>query len=189
MAEVTRRAPRADAQRNRARLLAAAAKLFVAQGPDAPYLEIAKEAGVGVGTIYRHFPTRLELIEATYRSELDAICDAAPQLLRMLPPEQALRTWMDRFLDYMTTKIGLSAAIRTVMAAGGNPFAQSRERLDAAAGALLTATVQAGQTRPEVAADDVVMSLSGIAMAASVPEQRAQAARMLDLLLEGLRVH
>lgn len=182
-------AQRADAQRNRVRLLAAASKLFVERGPDTPYTEIAKAAGVGVGTIYRHFPKREELIEATYRSELDAVCEAAPELLRSLPPEGALRAWMDRFIDYMATKVGLSGAIRAVMEAGGNPYAQSRDRLDRSLEVLLAATVSSGRTRPEVQADDVLMSLSGIAMAVGAPDQREQAARMIDLLFEGLRVH
>ena len=94
---------------------------------------------------------------------------------------------MDRFIDYMTTKIGLTEAIRAVVAAGGNPFARSRELLDGALGTLLAATAAAGVTRPEVDPDDVVMSLSGIAMAAGAPEQREQATRMLALLFEGMR--
>ncbi|GII57966.1 TetR family transcriptional regulator [Planotetraspora thailandica] len=189
MSERAGRGPRADALRNRARLLAAASNLFVERGPDVPYIDIAKEAGVGVGTIYRHFPTREALIEAAYRSELDAVCEAAPELLGSLPPEQALRTWMDRFIDYMTTKIGMGEAIRAVMTAGGNPYAQSRDRLDAALETLLAATVEAGRTRIEIEADDVLMSLSGIAMAAGAPDQREQASRMIDLLFEGLRRH
>lgn len=183
------REPRADAQRNRARLLGAASEIFIERGPDAPYTEIAKAAGVGVGTIYRHFPTREELIEATYRSELDAVCEAATELLGTLAPELALRAWMDRFIDYMTTKIGLSEAIRAVVAAGGNPFAHSRDRLDQALDALLSATSAAGYTRSEVEPDDVLMSLSGIAMATGTADTRAQADRMVGLLFEGLRRH
>jgi AcrR family transcriptional regulator len=189
MSKRAERGPRADALRNRARLLAAASRLFVERGPDVPYTDIAKEAEVGVGTIYRHFPTREELIEAAYRSELDAVCDAARELLRTLVPEQALRAWMDRFIDYMTTKIGLSDAIRAVVMAGGNPYAQSRDRLDTALETLLAATNASGSTRAEVNADDVLMSLSGIAMAAGAPEQREQAERMIDLLFEGIRRH
>lgn len=183
----TERAPRADARRNRERLLVSASRLFVERGPEVPFAEIAKDAGVGVGTIYRHFPTREALIEAAYRSELDAVCAAAPELLRTLPPERALRTWMDRFIDYMTTKIGMSEAIRAVISAGGDPYAQSRDRLDAALDVLVTATTEAGRTRAGVNVDDVLMTLSGIAMAASGPGQREQAGRMLDLLLDGLR--
>jgi AcrR family transcriptional regulator len=189
LSATTGRAPRADARRNRERLLASASRLFAERGPDVPYTEIAKDAGVGVGTIYRHFPTRESLIEAAYRSELDAVCDAAAELARTLGAGQALRAWMDRFVDYMTTKLGMSDAIRAVISAGGDPYAHSRERLDDALGKLLQAAAAAGQTRPDINADDVLMTLSGIAMAAGRPDQRTQAGRMLDLLFEGLRRH
>ncbi|PBC52078.1 TetR family transcriptional regulator [Rhodococcus sp. ACS1] len=187
MTETTQRRPRADGQRNRARLLEVALHLFVERGPDVPFTELAKEAGVGVGTVYRHFPTREALIEAAYRSELDAVCAAAGELLEQVPPRDALRIWMDRFVDYWATKIGLAEAIRAVVAAGGNPFAQSRERLNDAVGALLSATAAAGVTRSEVEPDDVVVSLSGIAMIASVLD-RDQLGRVLDLLYEGIRI-
>jgi len=189
LSATTGRAPRADARRNRERLLASASRLFAERGPDVPYTEIAKDAGVGVGTIYRHFPTRESLIEAAYRSELDAVCDAAAELARTLDAGQALRAWMDRFVDYMTTKLGMSDAIRAVISAGGDPYAHSRERLDDALGDLLQAATAAGRTRPGINADDVLMTLSGIVMAAGRPDQRAQAGRMLDLLFEGLRRH
>jgi AcrR family transcriptional regulator len=183
------REERADARRNRERLLAAASTLLVEHGPDVPYLDIAKAAGVGVGTVYRHFPAREELVEAAYRAELDSVVDAAAELLAGLPPEQALRTWMDRFVDCLTTRIGGVEAIRAVVAAGGHPFAHSRERLDVALEILLGATANAGVTRAGVLANDVLMSLSGIAMAAGGPDRRAQADRMTGLLFAGLRAH
>jgi AcrR family transcriptional regulator len=179
---------RADGRRNRELVLGVASRLFVENGPDVPFTEIAKKAGVGVGTVYRHFPTREELISAAYASELDAVCQAAAELLGQMPPAAALRAWMGRFIDYMTMKIGLTAAIQSVVAAGGNPYARSRERLDKALGALLAAMVATGEARPEVLADDVLMTLSGIAMAAGTPEQRDQAERMVDLLVAGIVV-
>jgi AcrR family transcriptional regulator len=184
--ETTQRRPRADGQRNRARLLEVALRLFVERGPDVPFTEIAKEASVGVGTVYRHFPAREDLIEAAYRSELDAVCAAAGELLDEMPARDALRIWMDRFVDYMTTKIGLAEGIRAVIAVGGNPFAHSRERLGEAVGALLAATAAAGVTRPKIDPDDVVVSLGGIAMAAGVIDDHEQVGRVLDLLYEGL---
>ncbi|MFE4254039.1 TetR/AcrR family transcriptional regulator [Streptomyces sp. NPDC056910] len=187
MTEATRRKPRADGQRNRALLLTVALRMFTERGPEVPFTEIAKEAGVGVGTVYRHFPTRENLIEAAYRAELDAVCAAAGELLNEVRPGDALRIWMDRFIDYMTTKIGLTEAIRTVIAAGGKPFMHSRTRLGEAVSSLLSATTAARITRPGLDPDDVVMSLSGIAMAAGGPGQRDQAGRMLDLLYEGMR--
>lgn len=181
------RAPRADARRNRERLLASASRLLVERGSEATFIDIAKDAGVGVGTVYRHFPTREALIEAAYQSELDAVCDAAPELVAALPAEEALRAWMDRFVDYMTTKIGMGEAMRAVISAGTNPYARSRERLDAALEILIGATTEAGATRPGVNVDDVLMTLSGIAMAAGAAAESGQAGRMLDLLLDGLR--
>ncbi|GAB3418744.1 TetR/AcrR family transcriptional regulator [Flindersiella endophytica] len=188
MSQTSERGLRADALRNRVSLLAAASKLFVERGPDVSFVDIAKAAGVGVGTIYRHFPTREALIEAAYRSELDAVCEAAPELLGSLPPDRALRGWMDRFMDYVSTKVGMSEAIKAVVTAGGNPYAQSRERLGAAMEVLLSATAAAGATRPGIDPEDVLLTLSGIAMAAATAD-RERAGRMLDLLYEGLRTH
>src|SRR5258708_5683395 len=120
---------RADARRNRDRLLEAAVRAFSADGPDATLDAIAKEAGVGIGTLYRHFPTREALVEAAYRNELDRLCDPVPELLEAVPADEALRTWMDRFVDYMTTKRGMADALRWLIASGGNPYAHSRDRL------------------------------------------------------------
>lgn len=182
-----RRPLRADAQRNRDRLLDAAVRAFSRSGPDVALDAIAKDAGVGIGTLYRHFPTREALVEATYRNELARLCDAAADLLETMPPDQALRTWMDRFVDYMTTKRGMADALRAVIASGGNPFAESRDRLTAAITTLLKAGATAGILRPDVEPDDVLASLGGVTLAAGEPERRAQAGRMLDLLMDGLR--
>src|SRR6202522_2763904 len=130
--ETGERALRADARRNRERLLEVAVRAFSQEGPDVTLDSIAKEAGVGIGTLYRHFPTREALVEAAYRSELARLCDAAPSLLATLSPGHALRVWMDRFVDYMTTKRGMAEALRAVIASGGNPYAESRDRLSGA---------------------------------------------------------
>jgi AcrR family transcriptional regulator len=178
---------RADAQRNRDRLLEAAVRAFSQGGPDVTLDSIAKDAGVGIGTLYRHFPTREALIDASYRSELARLCDAAAELLETIPPDEALRTWMDRFVDYMTTKRGMSEALRAVIASGGNPFSESRDRLTAAITTLLTAGVEAGTVRADVRPGDVLAGLSGVSLAAGEPAQRDQAGRLLDLLMDGLR--
>jgi AcrR family transcriptional regulator len=178
---------RADAQRNRDRLLEAAVRAFSQDRPDVTLDAIAKDAGVGIGTLYRHFPTREALVEAAYRSELDRLCDATAGLLRDLPPDQALRAWMDRFVDYMTTKRGMADALRAVIASGGNPFAHSRDRLIAAITTLLTRAAASGTVRPDVEPADVLTSLSGVSLAAGEPAQRDQAGRVLDLLMDGLR--
>jgi AcrR family transcriptional regulator len=178
---------RADAQRNRERLLDAAVNAFTTEGPDVTLESVAKAAGVGIGTLYRHFPTRESLVEAAYRNELSRLCDAAPELATALPPDRALRAWMDRFLDYMTTKHGMADALRAVIASGGNPYAHSRDRLIAALAQLLAAGAAAGTIRGDLTADDVLVALSGITLAAGKPEQRAQAGRLMDLLADGLR--
>jgi AcrR family transcriptional regulator len=178
---------RADAQRNRARLLEAAVLAFSKDCPDVTLDAIAKDAGVGIGTLYRHFPTRESLVEAAYRNELDRLCDAAADLGRELTPEAAMRAWMDRFTDYMTTKRGMSDALRCVIASGGNPFSHSRDRMTAAVTTLLEAGAAAGTIRPDVEPVDVLASLSGVTLAAGDPDQRDQARRLLDLLMDGLR--
>src|SRR6476619_663711 len=113
---MTERPLRADAQRNRDLLLSAAVEAFSECGLEATLDAIAKKAGVGIGTLYRHFPTREALVEAAYRTELDKLCDAAPTLLAQLSPERALRAWMDRFVDYMTAKRGMAEALKAVIA-------------------------------------------------------------------------
>ena len=126
MPEAVGRALRADAQRNRDRLLSAAVRAFSHDGPEVTLDAIAKDAGVGIGTLYRHFPTREALIEAAYRSELARLCDAVPDLLQGMPPDEATRAWMDRYIEYMSTKRGMAGALRAVIASGGTPYAQSR---------------------------------------------------------------
>jgi AcrR family transcriptional regulator len=185
MTGTSERPLRADAQRNRDQILAAATRAFSKCGLEATLEGIAKDAGVGIGTLYRHFPTRELLIEAAYRSELAAVCAAAPELLEKLPPVDALRTWMDRYIDYMTRKLGMADALRAVIASGANPYAQSFELLVGAIEPLLDAGVAAGDIRPDVSADDVLVSISGVALAAGA--KRDQADRLVNLLLDGLR--
>jgi AcrR family transcriptional regulator len=184
---VTSRPLRADAQRNRERLLEVAVRAFAHDDADVSLDAIARDAGVGIGTLYRHFPTREALVEAAYRSELARLCDATGELLAGSPPDVALRAWMDLFIDYITTKRGMSDALRAVIASGGNPFEQSRVRLLDAASTLIDAGVAAGVIRDDVAPADVLAGLSGISLAAGGPAQRDQAARLLDLLMDGLR--
>ena len=178
---------RADAQRNRDRLLDAAVQAFSQVGPDVTLDAIAKDAGVGIGTLYRHFPTRESLVEAAYRNELARLCDAVTDLLQAMPPDEATRTWMDRFVDYMTTKRGMADALRAVIASGANPYAHSRDRLIAAITTLLHAGAAAGTVRSDVEPGDVLVSLNGVSLAAGEPAQQDQARRLLDLLMDGLR--
>jgi AcrR family transcriptional regulator len=178
---------RADARRNRDRLLEVAVRSFSLDGPDVPLESIAKAAGVGIGTLYRHFPTREALVEAAYRSELDRLCASVPDLLAAQPADQALRAWMDLFVDYMVAKRGMADALRAVIASGGNPYAHSRDMLMSAIGRLVEAGVKAEAIRPDVPPEDVLAALSGVTLTAGDPEKREQARRLLDLLLDGLR--
>ena len=179
---------RADARRNRDRLLTSAVRAFSAPDSGEVTLEaIARAAGVGIGTLYRHFPTREALVEAAYRSELARLCDAVPGLLADRPPDTALRTWMDRFVDYVTTKRGMADALKAVIASGTNPYEQSRARLLDAITALIGAAAETGAVRRDVDPNDVLTGLSGVSLAAGAPEQRQQAGRLLDLIMDGLR--
>jgi len=162
-------------------------RAFSQSGPEAPLDAIAKDAGVGIGTLYRHFPTREALIEEAYRNELARLCDAAEELVKSRPADEAMRTWMDRYADYMATKRGMADALRAVIASGGNPYAQSRDRLVGAISQLLEAGSAAGLLRSDVLALDVLTSLNGVTLAAGDQAQREQAGRMLDLLMDGLR--
>ena len=187
MAELTERPLRADAQRNRDRLLEVAVRAFSQDGPDVTLDAIAKSAGVGIGTLYRHFPSREALVEAAYRSELARLCGAVPELLRDRPPDEATRRWMGLFVDYMTTKRGMADALRAVIASGRNPYEQSRGQLIAAITTLLTAAGGAGTLRRDIEPADVLASLGGVSLTAGEPAQREQAGRLLDLLMDGLR--
>lgn len=178
---------RADARRNRDALLVAARETFAEQGVDGSLEEVARRAGVGVGTLYRHFPTREALVDAAYRNELERLCEAASELLAELPADRALRAWMDLFVAYMTTKRGMADALRAVIASGGNPFAESRARLGAAVGELLGAGAAGGVLRRDAEAVDVLTMLSGVSLAAGEASAREQAGRLLDLLMDGLR--
>ncbi|TDK24494.1 TetR/AcrR family transcriptional regulator [Arthrobacter crusticola] len=186
MSPTVNRPLRADAQRNRSLLLAAAVRLFSEKGLEATLDAIAREAGVGIGTLYRHFPTRESLIEAAYRNELTTVSSAVPELLQRLEPRAALRAWMDLFVDYMTTKIGMADALHEVIASGGTPYAESRDLLNAAIQELLDAAVAREGARSDIPADDILISLAGIALAAGESSQRAQAGRLMDLLVDAL---
>ncbi|AQA09958.1 TetR/AcrR family transcriptional regulator [Streptomyces malaysiensis] len=177
---------RADAQRNREKILSAAVRIFAEEGLNAHLERIAKEAGVGTGTLYRNFPTRELLIEAAYRNELARLCDAAPELLAALPPREAMRMWLGRFMDYANAKLGMADALRGVVASGVNPYAQSHEMIQDALSLLMDAAVTAGVIRSDISATDMFAALTGIALASGKPEQREQADRLLDLTLDGL---
>ncbi|GAA2574422.1 MULTISPECIES: TetR/AcrR family transcriptional regulator [Streptomyces] len=187
MSDATKRPLRADAQRNRDKILAAAVRVFSEEGLDAHLERVAKEAGVGSGTLYRNFPTREALIEAAYRNEVARLCDSVPVLLAELPPAEALRAWTRRFIDYATAKFGMADALRAVVASGGDPYGDSHELIQAALTALMDAGADAGEIRSDIGPTDMFAALAGIALTSARPDQREQAERLLDLVLVGLR--
>jgi AcrR family transcriptional regulator len=177
---------RADARRNRARLLATALEVFAREGTDVSLNVIAKSAGVGIGTLYRHFPTRDALLEAAYRNEVALLCDVA-DLLRNRPPDAALAEWMNRFVDYAVTKRGLSGALRSLAASGSDIYDDTRRQIVAALTELLNAGIAAGAIRPDADAEDVLRATGAIWLIPDEPGWADHARRVLTLLMDGLR--
>lgn len=181
-----RRAARSDGQRNRRLILEAAARAFATHGTEASLNAIAREAGVGIATLFRHFPTRDTLVEAIYSDSLDALCAAAPTLAAEQDAATALRAWMTKFLDYVSLKSGLADTLRALTDADVDSRVDTLGRLTAAVRTLLDAGHATGVCRPSVRADDVLAALSGTALIAGRPAQRDQADRLVDLLLAGI---
>ncbi len=184
--ERTDRRVRADAQRNIDALLQAALEVFLASGVDAPVREIAEKAGVGIGTVYRHFPQRADLIAAVFRHEIDAYADAAPILAAEYQPGEALARWMQRYGAFLATKRGLATALHS-----GNPAYESlpayfQGRLLPAFRTLLDAAVAAGEVRADVNADDLLSAVANLSRQDS-NEDPDRAGRMIALLVDGLR--
>ena len=179
------RALRADAQRNEDRVLEAAAAAFARDGADASVKDIARSAGVGVGTLYRRFPSKELLIEAIYRREVRLLCDAAPGLAAALPADAALRAWMEQFIDFMAAKHAMADALRVILTDDDERL-QTRAMLADAIGVLLAAGTGQGATREQVGAQDVLMALGGISVIADAERRPDLAARLIDLLLHGL---
>jgi AcrR family transcriptional regulator len=187
------RRPRADAERNRARLLDAARAAFASGREPVTLDQIARDSGVGIGTLYRHFPTREALVEALYRKELADLCASVEDLLAALPPDRALRAWMDRFADYVTAKREMADALRAVFATGAVTVSHAREQLAEAVAAVFDADAAAGREgsastlRDDVRPEDVVAMVVGCFTATSLAGGREQLARMFDLLLDAVR--
>jgi AcrR family transcriptional regulator len=178
---------RADARRNRDRLIAAATALFAEQGTDVSLEAVAKRAGVGIGTLYRHFPSRDALVEAAYRSEVEHLCGSAEELLRAHPPDRALALWMDRFVTYAAAKRGMAGALQSVVASGSDLFGDSRRKMLAAVTTLLEAGVAAGSIRSDVDAGDVLRAMGAIWVIRDEEVWAEQAKKVLRLVMDGLR--
>ena len=185
--EKTARAPRADAQRNRDKLVRAARAAFAdADGP-VPLEDIARDAGVGVGTLYRNFPTREALVEAVYASELAALTDSADELLERHPPDVALRAWMGGYARFFAAKRGMADTLRAGWASGRIATPNTRERLSVAMGRILDAGAAAGVLRADADPYDVTTMLLGSFLATASGDNADRIDPMLDLLVDALR--
>jgi AcrR family transcriptional regulator len=178
---------RADARRNEQTLLDAAAAVFVSSGVDAPVRDIAAAAGVGMGTIYRHFPTRADLVIAVYRHQVEACAAAGPALLESnRSPHAALTRWVDLFVDFLVTKHGLAAALRSDSTRFGTLHAYFLDRLVPVCAQLLDAAARAGEIRPDVDAYGLMFAIGNLCVGAG-GDSRYDARRMVGLLIAGLR--
>lgn len=177
---------RADALRNRQSLLAAAAEVFVASGVDAPIRDIAARAGVGTGTVYRHFPTRADLVVAVYRHQVEACAEAGPSLLASTgSPFAALRRWIDLFVDFLVTKHGLAGALQSDSGGFAALHEYFLDRLLPVCTQLLDAAVAAGEIRPGTEAYELMRGVGNLCIGHD-GDPRYDPRRLVDLLLRGL---
>ncbi|WP_427890375.1 TetR/AcrR family transcriptional regulator [Kribbella sp. GL6] len=181
------RRPRADASRNRQQLLDVATQLFAAADAEPSMRAIATEAGVGIATLYRHFPTRESLVDAVYQDQVLRLTAGARELLAELDPPEALRRWMDLFGDWIATKNGMLDTLLAMVESGEIAHAHTRTQLLAAIDELLDAGRASGELRGDVPAEDIAAALIGIFTVASSPAHKALADRLLNLLMDGLR--
>lgn len=182
----TRRTPRVDAVRNRERVLDAAKAVFSAGGPDASLEAVARRAGVGIGTLYRHFPTREALFEAVYRREVEQLAELAEQLKTDAAPADALRRWLRSNVEFVATKKGMSAALALVAHSSSELSAYSFERLTKAVGVLLDRAAAAGEIRADISPEDLLRALVGMCYMHDQPGWQASVLRLLDVFVDGL---
>jgi AcrR family transcriptional regulator len=182
------RKPRSDALRNRELLLAAAKAVFSAGGPDASLEAVARRADVGIGTLYRHFPTREALYEAVYRHEVEQLGELAEELKSEASPVEALRRWLRCNVEFVATKKGMSAALALAAQTNSELMAFSYDRLTKAVGALLDRAVAAGDIRGDVGPEDLLRALIGMCYLHDQRGWQASVVRLLDVFVDGLRV-
>jgi AcrR family transcriptional regulator len=177
---------RADAVRNQQTLLTAAAEVFVTSGVDAPIRQIAAKAGVGMGTIYRHFPTRADLVTAVYRHQIEACAEAGPSLLSSADsPFDALRQWIDLFVDFLVTKHGLADALQSDSSRFAALHTYFLDRLEPVCAQLLGAAVDAGDIRPGTQPYELMRGIGNLCIGRD-SDPRYDPRRLIDLLLQGL---
>ncbi|MHC3471036.1 TetR/AcrR family transcriptional regulator [Streptomyces sp. 7R007] len=181
------RPPRADAARNRDQLLAVATRVFMSADAEPSMRAIAREAGVGIATLYRHFPTREALVDAVYQDQVARLTTGARDLLGQHSPAVAMRRWMDLFGNWIATKNGMLDTLLAMIESGEITHGQTRTELLTAITTILDAGRAAGDLRSDVTADDIAAALIGIFTVAPPPRHDATAGRLLNLLMDGLR--
>jgi len=184
-AKTTRR-PRADAVHNRERVLESAKAVFSAGGPDASLEAVARRAGVGIGTLYRHFPTREALFEAVYRREVEQLADLAEQLKTEVAPAEALRRWLRSNVEFVATKKGMAKALALAAHGPSELTAYSFDRLTKAVGALLDRAAAAGELRAEISPEDLLRALVGMCYMHDQPGWQASVLRLVEVFVDGL---
>ena len=181
------RKPRADALRNRDRLLDAARTVFSAGGPEASLESVARTAGVGIGTLYRHFPTREALFEAVYRHEVQQLADLAGRLNKEARPTEALRQWLRSIVKFVATKKGMSTALALAIAKDSDLVSYSSDRLTRAIGLLLEQAIVAGEIRSDVRPEDLLRAIVGMCYTHDQPGWQKNVLRLVDIFVDGLR--
>jgi AcrR family transcriptional regulator len=181
------RKPRTDAQRNRERILEDAKQAFTRSGANASLDDIAKQAGVGPGTLYRHFPTREELLKAVYRAELEKLAAAEHKFAQTMPPVAALRAWLLLFVDAIAAKQLIAPALNTLLGDPKKVFEASYAKMHQAIRALVKRAVESGEIRSDLDPADLLWALIGVANVASSPNWQQSARRLVDILITGSR--
>jgi AcrR family transcriptional regulator len=182
------RKPRLDAVRNRERVLEAAKTVFSAGGPEASLEAVARTASVGIGTLYRHFPTREALFEAVYRREVQQLADLSEQLKQKAQPVEALRQWMRSIVKFVATKKGMSTALALAAYKNSELFSYSFNQLTRAVGGLLDRAVAAGEVRADISPEDLLRALIGMCYMHDQPGWQMSVLRLVDVFIDGLRI-
>jgi AcrR family transcriptional regulator len=186
-AQKTQRKTRTDAQRNRERILEVAKAAFARSGANTSLDDVARQAGVGAGTLYRHFPTRDALLEAVYHTEVAKLAAAERELAEKLPPVEALRAWMLLFVDYIAEKHIIAPALNTFVGGPSKLYESSRAQITGAIEALVKRAIKSGEIRKDLDAFDLLRALIGVSNVASAPDWQQSAKRLVEILILGSR--
>jgi AcrR family transcriptional regulator len=185
--KIAPRKPRTDARRNRERILEVAKEAFTRSGANASLDDVAKDAAVGAGTLYRHFPTRDALIEEVYRAEVEKLAAAERKFSEAMPPVEALRAWMLLFVDYIATKQIIAPALNSLVGGPSKLYEGSRARVQGAIDALVKRAIKNGDIRRDLEPFDLLRALIGVSHVASGPDWQQSARRLVDILITGSR--